>query len=32
MVRKEDTNKVMDELYDMGARAILVSAIHAIRI
>jgi ATP phosphoribosyltransferase len=32
MVRKEDTNKVMDELYDLGARAILVSAIHAIRI
>jgi ATP phosphoribosyltransferase len=32
MVKKGDTNKVMDELYDMGARAILVSAIHAIRI
>lgn len=32
MVRQEDTNKVMDELYDLGARAILVSAIHAIRI
>ncbi|GAA1120365.1 ATP phosphoribosyltransferase [Citricoccus alkalitolerans] len=32
MVKKGDTNKVMDELYDLGARAILVSAIHAIRI
>lgn len=27
-----DTNRVMDELYDLGARAILVSAIHAARI
>ncbi|REE03002.1 ATP phosphoribosyltransferase [Citricoccus nitrophenolicus] len=32
MVKKGDTNNVMDELYDLGARAILVSAIHAIRI
>ncbi|MFC7402480.1 ATP phosphoribosyltransferase [Citricoccus sp. GCM10030269] len=32
MVKQEDTNKVMDELYDLGARAILVSAIHAIRL
>ena len=32
MVRQQDTNKVMDELYDLGARAILVSAIHAIRL
>lgn len=32
MVPKQDTNKVMDDLYDVGARAILVSAIHACRI
>ncbi len=32
MVRKQDTHKVMDELYELGARAILVSAIHACRI
>ncbi|RWZ61384.1 ATP phosphoribosyltransferase [Labedella populi] len=32
MVRREDTNSVMDELYGLGARAILVSAIHAARL
>ncbi|MGN6326109.1 ATP phosphoribosyltransferase [Pseudolysinimonas sp.] len=32
MVRREETNEVMDRLYDIGARAILVSAIHAARI
>ena len=29
---RADTNHVMDELYELGARAILVSAIHAARI
>jgi len=32
MVLKDDTNHVMDALYDIGARAILVSSIHAARI
>jgi ATP phosphoribosyltransferase len=32
MVPRADTNHVMDELYELGARAILVSAIHAARI
>ncbi len=32
MVPRNDTNHVMDELYRLGARAILVSAIHAARI
>jgi ATP phosphoribosyltransferase len=32
MVRREDTNHIMDELYELGARAILVSPIHAARI
>jgi len=32
MVRRIDTNHVMDELHAVGARAILVSAIHAARI
>jgi len=32
MVRRTDTNHVMDELYSVGARAILVSTIHAARI
>ncbi|WP_010202604.1 ATP phosphoribosyltransferase [Salinibacterium sp. PAMC 21357] len=32
MVRRSDTNHVMDELYAVGARAILVSTIHAARI
>jgi ATP phosphoribosyltransferase len=32
MVARDDANQVMDKLYDLGARAILVSAIHAARI
>jgi ATP phosphoribosyltransferase len=32
MVPRSDTNLVMDALYDLGARAILVSAIHAARL
>jgi ATP phosphoribosyltransferase len=32
MVPRHDTNQVMDALYELGARAILVSAIHAARI
>jgi ATP phosphoribosyltransferase len=32
MVPRAETNQVMDELYEVGARAILVSAIHAARI
>ncbi len=32
MIKKTDTNRIMDELYDIGARAILVSTIHACRI
>jgi len=32
MVTKADTNRVMDELWDLGARAILVTSIHASRI
>jgi ATP phosphoribosyltransferase len=32
MVRKEMTNQLMDQLYDVGARAILVTSIHACRI
>ncbi|PJJ72270.1 ATP phosphoribosyltransferase [Diaminobutyricimonas aerilata] len=32
MVPRENTNQVMDELYELGARAILVSQIHAARI
>jgi ATP phosphoribosyltransferase len=32
MVRRSQTNRVMDELYELGARAILVSTIHACRI
>lgn len=32
LVRASDTNSKMDELYRLGARAILVSAIHAARI
>jgi ATP phosphoribosyltransferase len=32
MVPRSDTNHVMDELYEIGARAILVSSIHAARI
>lgn len=32
MVRRQETNKIMDDLYQLGARAILVSSIHACRI
>lgn len=32
MVRREDTNRVMDELWEAGARAILVTEIHACRL
>jgi ATP phosphoribosyltransferase len=32
LVRTSETNRVMDELYELGAKAILVSAIHAARI
>lgn len=32
MVRREETNRVMDSLYDVGARAILVTSIHACRL
>lgn len=32
MVNARETNRVMDELYDLGARAILVTSIHACRI
>ncbi|MFJ6278977.1 ATP phosphoribosyltransferase (homohexameric) [Arthrobacter subterraneus] len=32
MVKRNSTNRIMDELYDLGARAILVSTIHACRI
>jgi ATP phosphoribosyltransferase len=32
MVNRTETNQVMDQLYDLGARAILVSSIHAARI
>jgi len=32
MVKRADTNRVMDSLYDVGARAILVTSIHACRL
>ncbi|MGY4642417.1 ATP phosphoribosyltransferase [Cellulomonas sp. URHB0016] len=32
MVRRDQTNRVMDALYDVGARAILVTSIHACRL
>lgn len=32
LVKSSETNQKMDQLYDLGARAILVSAIHAARI
>ncbi len=32
MVRRSETNRVMDALYDIGARAILVTTIHASRL
>jgi ATP phosphoribosyltransferase len=32
MVQRTDVHKIMDELYDVGARAILVTDIHACRL
>jgi ATP phosphoribosyltransferase len=32
MVLRQDTNRVMDELWDLGARGILVTGIHACRL
>jgi ATP phosphoribosyltransferase len=32
MVPRKDTNRIMDELYEIGARAILVTDIHACRL
>ncbi len=32
MVRRDQTNRVMDTLYELGARAILVTSIHACRL
>ena len=32
MVKRKDTNRVMDELWDLGARGILVTDIHACRL
>ena len=32
MVRRDETHRVMDALYDVGARAILVTSIHACRL
>ncbi len=32
MVTRHDTNRIMDELWDVGARAILVTEIHACRL
>ncbi|MCF6508174.1 ATP phosphoribosyltransferase [Blastococcus sp. MG754426] len=32
MIARNDTNRVMDELWELGARAILVTSIHASRI
>ncbi len=32
MVPAQQTNQLMDELYDLGARAILVTTIHACRV
>jgi len=32
MVRQNDTNRLMDELWELGARAILVTSIHASRV
>ncbi|MBO9556158.1 ATP phosphoribosyltransferase [Cellulomonas sp.] len=32
MVRRDQTNRVMDALYEVGARAILVTSIHACRL
>jgi ATP phosphoribosyltransferase len=32
MVPRADTNRIMDELYDLGGRGILVTDIHACRL
>jgi len=32
MVEARSTNQVMDDLYDLGARAILATSIHAARL
>jgi ATP phosphoribosyltransferase len=32
MVPRASTNRIMDDLYELGARAILVTPIHAARI
>jgi ATP phosphoribosyltransferase len=32
MVQRQHTNQVMDDLYELGARAILVTSIHACRL
>ena len=32
MVPRKQTNQIMDELWDIGARAILVTDIHACRL
>ncbi|WP_040336578.1 ATP phosphoribosyltransferase [Candidatus Blastococcus massiliensis] len=32
MVRRSETNQIMDQLYELGARAILVTSIHASRL
>jgi len=32
MVLRSDVHRIMDELYDLGARAILVTNIHACRL
>ena len=32
LVPRPDTNRIMDELYDLGARGILVTDIHACRL
>ncbi|RQX10085.1 ATP phosphoribosyltransferase, partial [Micromonospora ureilytica] len=32
MVLRDDVHRIMDELYELGARAILVTNIHACRL
>jgi len=32
MVRRDETNRMMDDLYEVGARAIIVTSIHACRL
>ena len=32
MVSRRDTNRIMDDLYDLGARGILITDIHACRL